>query len=412
MRFLIRNILYIIKRTVININNYSYNPTVKQYDRRSPSHAELMIKAVFSSKAVFIMLILLLLSCAANLCIAAAAYSFTDKFFDSESFREYYMFFFEDRNVNIETLYIGLKSTMNFVGILFIALAVGDAWAFGGTLTAYLNSKNPDTSPRVGLTVIQALSVTKLILEILPSVLMILVLCEAMSEARNGFIVYIFLIVWIIFRLIQSASLIAAISSVKKAWDGIWFSSLGCGTLQFSSMITGIMTTIAACVSCLLLYTSNETYHNEMYVPESIQNDIAAVRLFWIFCIVFGLVLAIINFIIFIIARHYSKKLPLAINAQNAYYHNMANLYPDMYQNAPFAPQKQPYYQPTQPSYQQSTYRPEEYYYHSMTPPDNTNYPPYPENNSYQDFPDNTNYSSYPENNSYQSFPDDNHRSY
>ena len=93
-----------------------------------------------------------------------------------------------------------------------------------------------------------------------------------------------------------------------------------------------------------------------------------------------------IHFLVFAVARHYARKLPLAANADRVYQNNMANLYPQQMYNP--NQNYQPYnfnqdYVPFQPPENNNVRVPynatNDSDDHSLI--DNTQYPPYEKGN-------------------------------
>ncbi len=329
------------------INTYPY-----PYQTRAVSKTDEMLKAVFRSPAVLLIIIFLAIMCAVDIYFAVTAYGFTDRFFDSDNFY-YYIDALDGYNSDYSTeeMYIAMKTVMSFMSFIFMGVAVGHVWAMAGTLTVYLRAKNEDSSIRAGFTVLQVFAITKLVLSILPLLFMMLASWFALTENILSFVIMLLPTIFITVRII---SLIVAVSGVKRTIDGISYTPSGTGALRFSAFGIGIITILSGLLSLgAVLRNMNITED----LPKAVIDELMSFMIFLIVCIGYMLIYAIIHFLIFIVAGHYSRKLRLAVNAEYAYQQNMANLYPDTYngfqQENPFSPYKQPYqnHPPYQPPY-------------------------------------------------------------
>ncbi len=341
------------------------------YKQSDLMHIRSMLKAVFGSKAVLALTITLALITAGILYLAFEFYHLINTLFNSETFRNYILSelageFSEyeyEYSISVnELLQMTQNILQNMTFFLLIPAAAG-LWAFFGTLHIYLRSNSSDeqASPRAGFTALQALAITVLVIMALPWLLMALVGLIALL-APGAALSALLILVWTTAGMMQTISLIVFTSSAKKAVDNTVFKASGAGVLQFSSLMMAVI----SIVSCILGFINMAKFpEQELSMTGLPQSVLASLNLFSLVSNLLTLAVAVACFLVFLIAKHYAQKLPLAINAQNAYHANMSNLYPDSY-NGQLPPESQPYrQQPDGHYYASNSFQP----YQSPQPP-------------------------------------------
>ena len=321
------------------------------YKERRLSKTEEMFQAVFTSKAVLAFIIMSFTVLAGSIAFSALSFS-ASQYLTLENFDIIYEMF-PDFGEDVSSAYNGLYYSTRFFGYSFLVVGGVYLWIAIGTLIVYKRSKvlNSQYSPRAGFTVLQAFGITKIVLEGFSTMLSAFFGLGLLLKAET-FLAGIIVCAFIAVNFMYTVSIIVFCSSVKKTIDGVMPSSSGAGVLQFSSFITGVFTGIISAI--LMLYMIVLFVEAaKLEAPAQAKNVISVLTLSLTGEAVILLLMSVTHFLIFAIVRHYAKKLPIAMNAEQVYRQNMSNLYPEQQY-----PQNQPY-QPTEnyngyTSYQQT----------------------------------------------------------
>ena len=351
------------------------------YKERRLSKTEEMFHAVFSSKAVLAAVILSGIVCISNIAFAVICRWLT-KDLTFEDLGKYIMLIPDTENPyeTFQNIYAAITGLV----YVFIVWAVVYFWIALGMFFIYIRTKNPDSQKSVhtGFTIIQAFGITKLIAGGLQT-LLVLFAGLALLQSIETFIAGIVTLIITAVDFMYTISIIVFCSSVKKTADGMVSSSAGAGMLQFSSFITGIVQGIIAVFLMITMLAPLRT--EESISAESIAL-IEDMKLYGIVLTAAWMAAIVIHFLVFAVARHYARKLPLAANADRVYQNNMANLYPQQMYNP--NQNYQPYnfnqdYVPFQPPENNNVRVPynatNDSDDHSLI--DNTQYPPYEKGN-------------------------------
>ena len=325
------------------------------YKERRLSKTEEMFQAVFTSKAVLAFIIMSFTVLAGSIAFSALSFS-ASQYLTLENFDIIYEMF-PDFGEDVSSAYNGLYYSTRFFGYSFLVVGGVYLWIAIGTLIVYKRSKvlNSQYSPRAGFIVLQAFGITKIVLEGFSTMLSAFFGLGLLLKAET-FLAGIIVCAFIAVNFMYTVSIIVFCSSVKKTIDGVMPSSSGAGVLQFSSFITGVFTGIISAI--LMLYMIVLFVEAaKLEAPAQAKNVISVLTLSLTGEAVILLLMSVTHFLIFAIVRHYAKKLPIAMNAEQVYRQNMSNLYPEQQylQNQPYQQMQNngyvPYQQTPQNSY-------------------------------------------------------------
>ena len=322
------------------------------YKEHRLSKIEEMFRTVFTSKAIIALVIMSFIVCTGSM-FFAVSYLSVAGFLTLENL-EMLRDMFPEFEGDISDIYESILYSTQFMGYCFILFGAVYLWLGIGAVMVYRRSNVLDSkrSPRSGFTVIQALGITKLVFEGFSTFICAFIGLGLLTQA-DTFIAGIFLCIFVAVNFMYTVSTIVFCKSVKRTIDGVLPSSSGSGPLQFSAMVTGIFMSI---VSLLIILMLAAVIFDTDGIPQETKflNNFVF-RLMGSMVMIF--LVAVVHFLIFAIVRHYAKKLPMAMNAEQVYRQNMSNLYPEQQylQNQPYQQMQNngyvPYQQTPQNSY-------------------------------------------------------------